>query len=96
MPMNVEDVFCSKIRMKILKILNNVGELNVSEIARRLKINYVSASRHLQTLEDEGIVQHKMFGRIRLYSMNELSQKAKAVQNLIGIWEHQDKKGKEM
>ena len=94
--MNVEDVFCSKIRMKILKILNNVGELNVSEIARRLKINYVSTSRHLQTLEDEGIVQHKMFGRIRLYSMNELSQKAKAVQNLIAIWEHQDKKGKEM
>jgi predicted transcriptional regulator len=96
MTMNVEDVFCSKIRMKILKILNNVGELNVSEIARRLKINYVSTSRHLQTLEDERIVQHKMFGRIRLYSMNESSQKTKAIQNLIGTWERQNKKEREI
>jgi predicted ArsR family transcriptional regulator len=87
--MKIEDVFCSKIRMKILTILNNVGELNVSEIARRLKINYVSASKHMQTLENEGIIQHKMFGRIRLYRLNEQSPKAKAVQNLIDVWEHQ-------
>jgi predicted transcriptional regulator len=89
--MKIEDVFCSKIRMKILTILNNVGELNVSEIARRLRINYVSASTHMRTLESEGIVQHKMFGRIRLYRLNEQSPKAKAVQNLIDVWEHRKK-----
>ena len=90
--MNVEDVFSSRIRMKILTILNNVGELNVSEIARRLRINYTSASKHMKILEDEGIIQHKMFGRIRLYRLNEQSSKTKAVQNLIDTWEHQDKK----
>lgn len=90
--MNVEDVFSSRIRMKILTILNNVGELNVSEIARRLKINYVSASKHMKILEDEGIIQHKMFGRIRLYRLNEQSSKTRAVQNLIDVWEHQNKK----
>jgi len=90
--MNVEEVFSSKIRMKILTILNNVGELNVSEIARRLKINYVSASKHMKILEDEGIIQHKMFGRIRLYRLNEQSSKTKAVQNLIEVWEHQNKR----
>jgi predicted ArsR family transcriptional regulator len=90
--MNVEDVFSSRIRMKILTILNKVGELNVSEIARRLKINYVSASKHMKILEDEGIIQHKMFGRIRLYRLNEQSSKTKAVQNLIDVWEHQNKK----
>jgi predicted ArsR family transcriptional regulator len=90
--MNVEDVFSSRIRMKILTILNNVGELNVSEIARRLKINYTSASTHLNILENEGIIQHKMFGRIRLYRLNEQSSRTKAVQNLIDVWEHQDKK----
>jgi predicted ArsR family transcriptional regulator len=90
--MNVEDVFSSRIRMKILTMLNNVGELNVSEIARRLKINYVSASKHMKILEDEGIIQHKMFGRIRLYRLNEQSSKTRAVQNLIEVWEHQNKK----
>jgi len=90
--MNVEDVFCSRLRIEILKILFNVGELNVSEIARRLRINYVSASKHLKILEDEGILQRKMFGRIRLYRVNEQSPKAKALQNLIDVWEHQNKK----
>jgi predicted transcriptional regulator len=90
--MNVEDVFSSRLRIRILKILFNVGELNVSEIARRLKINYVSASKQMKVLEDEGILQHKMFGRIRLYRVNEQSPKAKAVQNLIDIWEHQDRR----
>lgn len=28
--MNIEDVFCSKLRMKIPKILAQIGELNVS------------------------------------------------------------------
>jgi DNA-binding transcriptional ArsR family regulator len=88
--MNIEDVFSSKIRIKILKILVQMGELNVSEIARRLKVNYVTTSMHLKTLEDEGVVLHKMFGRIRLYRLNEHSAKAKAVQNLIDTWEHAD------
>jgi predicted transcriptional regulator len=90
--MNVEDVFCSRLRIEILKTLFNVGELNVSEIARRLRINYVSASKHLKILEDEGILQRKMFGRIRLYRVNEQSPKTKALQNLIEVWEHQNKK----
>jgi DNA-binding transcriptional ArsR family regulator len=90
--MNVEDVFSSRLRIKILKILFNVRELNVSEIARRLKINYISASKHLKILEDEGILQHKMFGRIRLYRVNEQSPKTKALQNLIDAWEQQNEK----
>jgi predicted transcriptional regulator len=90
--MNIEDIFSSKLRIKILKVLHNVGELNVSEIARRLNINYMSASKHMKILEDENILQHKHFGRIRLYRINEKSAKAKAVQNLIDTWQHQNNK----
>ena len=89
--MDVEDVFSSKLRMKILKILMQVGELNVSEIARRLGVNYNTTSKHLNVLEDEGILQHKVFGRIRLYRLNEHSPKAKGVQNLMEAWEHANK-----
>jgi CRISPR locus-related DNA-binding protein len=85
--MKVEDVFSSRLRMKILKVLMQLGELNVSEIARRLKVNYNAINRHLKVLEDEGLIQHKVFGRIRLYRLNEQSPKTKAVQNLIETWE---------
>jgi len=88
--MDVEDVFSSKLRMKILKVIAQVGELNVSEIARRLGANYEITSKHLKFLEDEGIIQHKVFGRIRLYRFSE-SPKARAVQNLVEVWEHANK-----
>jgi DNA-binding transcriptional ArsR family regulator len=85
--MDVDDVFSSKLRMKILKILVQVGELNVSEIARRLKVNYNTTRGHLKVLEDEGILQHKVFGRIRLYRLNEQSPKTRAIQKLVEAWE---------
>jgi len=85
--MNVEEVFCSRLRMKILRTIIQVGELNVSQIARRLRLNYTTTSRHLKVLEDEGILTHKEFGRIHLYRLNEHSLKAKAAQTLIEAWE---------
>ena len=90
--MSVEDVFSSRLRIKILKMLTQVGELNVSEIARRLSVNYNTTSKHLKVLEDEGILQHKVFGRIRLYRLNERSSKARALQNLMEAWEHANKR----
>jgi predicted transcriptional regulator len=89
--MDIEDVFSSKLRMKILKVVIQVGELNVSDIARRLRVNYETTNGHLKVLEDEGILQHKVFGRIRLYRLNENSSKARVVQSLIDAWEHANK-----
>jgi len=85
--MDIEDFFSSRLRMKILKILSEVGELNISGIARRLGVNYGTTNKHLKVLESEGIVQHKRFGRIRIYRLNQHSPKTKAIQNLLEIWE---------
>ncbi|MDH5374867.1 MAG: winged helix-turn-helix domain-containing protein [Candidatus Bathyarchaeota archaeon] len=89
--MQIENILGSRIRVKILKILAQVGELNVSEIARRLGVNYTTTSKHLKILEDEHILQHKVYGRIRLYRFNEHSPKAKAIQELMETWEHANK-----
>ncbi len=76
--------------MKILKLIARLGELNVSDIARRIGVNFTTTSRHLKVLEDEGILQQKVYGRIRLYRFNQASPKAKAVQNLLETWEKED------
>jgi predicted ArsR family transcriptional regulator len=73
--------------MKILKMLMQMGELNVSEIARRLRVNYETTNGHLKVLEGEGLLLHKMFGRIRLYRLNEASPRTRALQNLVESWE---------
>ncbi|MEM3577508.1 MAG: winged helix-turn-helix domain-containing protein [Candidatus Bathyarchaeia archaeon] len=85
--MSVENVLSSRVRIKILKILMKMGELNISEIARRLNVNYSTASQHLRILEGAGIVKQKTFGKIRLYRLNEQSPRVRALQNLIEVWE---------
>lgn len=85
--MEVEDVFSSKPRMKILKLIARLGTLNVSDIARRIGLNYSTTDKHLRLLEGEGILAQRTYGRIRMYRFNEASAKAKAVQKLIEAWE---------
>ncbi len=89
--MNIEDVFSSRLRMKIMRIVEQVGELNVSEIARRLRVNYKTVNDHLIVLEEEGLLKHKLYGRVRLYSLDERSPKTRAVRDLLQTWEHANK-----
>jgi DNA-binding transcriptional ArsR family regulator len=88
--MEIEEVFSSKPRMKILRLLARLGALNVSDIARRIKLNYTTTNQHLKLLEAEDILQHRVYGRIRMYRFNDGSPRSVAVQNLIETWE-QDK-----
>jgi DNA-binding transcriptional ArsR family regulator len=88
--MEIEEVFSSKPRMKILKIIARLGALNVSDIARRINLNYSTTNQHLNLLENEGVLKQKVYGRIRMYQFSTVSPRARAVQNLIEIWE-QDK-----
>ncbi len=85
--MELEEVFSSKPRMKILRLIARLGALNVSEIARRINLNYSTTNQHLKLLETEGILQQRVYGRIRMYRFNDSTPKAIAVQNLIETWE---------
>jgi len=61
--LGIEDVLCSKTRMKILSVL--VGsQLTSSEIAKSVGVNYASAAKHLELLEAEGILEHINFGYV--------------------------------
>jgi predicted transcriptional regulator len=73
--------------MRILKLLSRLGTLNVSEIAKRIGLNFSATNEHLLLLETEGVLVHRVYGRIRMYRFNEASAKAKAVQALIEAWE---------
>jgi len=84
--MSIEEVFSSKGRVKILRILAEIGELNISEIARRAGLNYATTNQHLQVLENFGLIQHKKFGRIRIFRFDEANSRAKMIKALIDTW----------
>jgi predicted transcriptional regulator len=85
--LTIEDVFSSKGRVKILRILAEIGELNISEIARRAGLNYATTNQHLQVLEHHMLVRHKTFGRIRIFRYNDDNPRARMIKQLIELWE---------
>ena len=90
--MTVEDVFSSRGRVRILRILSEIGELNISEIARRAGLNYTTTNGHLQVLEKAGLIRHKSFGRIRIFRFNEENVKARAIRDFMELWDQENKR----
>jgi len=86
--MELEEVLCSKPRIKILKLIYTLGQLNVSDIGRRLNLNYSATSDHIHILESEGLLELRTYGRVRMYRLSS-SEKAQAIANLIETWEKQ-------
>ncbi len=85
--MQIETVFSSKGRVRILRILAEIGELNISEIARRAGLNYATTNQHLKVLEDADLVRHKRFGRIRIFRYHEENPRAQMIKELMELWE---------
>jgi len=84
--MSIEDVFSSRGRVKIMRILVEIGELNISEIARRAGLNYATTNQHLEALENYGLIQHKKFGRIRIFRFNEANSQAILIKEMMEAW----------
>ena len=87
--MMIEDVFSSRGRVRILRILYEIRELNISDIARRAGLNYTTTNEHLQLLEKADLIRHKSFGRIRIFRLNETNVKIKAIIDLMDVWEQE-------
>lgn len=85
--MPIEDVLSSKGRVRILRILADIGELNISEIARRAGLNYATTNQHLKVLEEHQLVKHKKFGRIRIFRYNEENRRARMIKQLMELWD---------
>jgi DNA-binding transcriptional ArsR family regulator len=51
---SIEEIFSSKGRVKIIKILVEEGELNISEIGRRASLNHNTTLQHLNFLIETG------------------------------------------
>ena len=87
---NIEDIFCSRGRTKIIKLLALRDELNISKIVKLTRLNHLSVKNHLIFFKKINFVQEKKFGRIRIYRFKIENLKAKALKNLIEFWEDDD------
>jgi DNA-binding transcriptional ArsR family regulator len=83
--MELEDVFCSKLRMKILKLLYNLRQMKTADFQKRLGASYTATMQHLTLLEKEGVITQRLSGRTRFFRFAN-TLKAQAVQKLLEEW----------
>jgi len=88
--LNFEEVFCSKGRAKIIKVLSKNLELNISEIIKQTHLNHNDVKKHLKFLCQINFIQEKKFGRIYIYRFKDENFKANAITKLILLWENKD------
>ncbi len=65
--MEAEELLGSKGRIRVLQVLAESGELNISEVSRRTGLNYTSVERHLMKLKRMGLLREKRYGKIRIF-----------------------------
>jgi len=81
--MDIEEIFASRGRTRIIKTLIIEKEMNISELAKRTGLSYTSVNRHLEELKKKGVITEKRFGRIRIFKINEQNKVAKAIEEFI-------------
>ena len=64
---DAEDLLGSRGRIRVLRVLAESGELNISEVTRRTGMNYTSVERHLKRLKEMGLLSEKRYGKIRIF-----------------------------
>jgi predicted transcriptional regulator len=67
-------------------LLFQYGQLNTSDIMRKLGVNYKITVEHLELLESEGVVEHRNSGRTRFFRFAN-TLKARATVKLLEEWE---------
>jgi len=67
---DVEDLLGSRGRVRVLRVLSEWGELNITEVGRKAGLNYTSVQRHLEMLKEMGLIREKRYGKIRIFEVS--------------------------
>lgn len=75
----LEKLFSSRGRVKVLQVISERKELNISAIARLTRLNYATVLKHLDALKDLGVLEEKRFGKIRIFRLKRENRVAQLV-----------------
>ncbi|NVM05322.1 MAG: winged helix-turn-helix transcriptional regulator [Candidatus Helarchaeota archaeon] len=82
----LEEILSYKARIKIILLLVKVGELNITEIARRTNLNNKTCKEHLKYLTKVKVIQEKKYGKIRIYRLRVENPKIRSLTNFVQNW----------
>jgi len=68
----IEEVLGTPLRIRIILALWRMGEVNTTELAKRLETNYSQLTVHIRLLSSYGIVEERRIGRARLVKLKNV------------------------
>lgn len=84
--LSLTKVFSSPGRAKILQLLVEELELNITQICRRASVHHTSCVTHLKALCEMGFLEEKIFGNIKIYRFKTEDPNANALKKMIDLW----------
>jgi DNA-binding transcriptional ArsR family regulator len=84
--LQLERLFSSYGRTKVVTVMIESGELNISEIARRSGLSHTAAARHLEFMTKSGILSEKRFNRIRIFRVERGNPLVGILTRLVSDW----------
>jgi predicted transcriptional regulator len=79
----IAEVFSSKVRVKILKLLVERESLNITAIVRLTRLNHKIVKENLNYLVERGVVHEVCLGRIRAYRLNYANPVARVIRDIF-------------
>ena len=73
-------------RAKVLTVMLETGELNISEVTRRTGLSHSGTAKHLEYLTRSGILTEKRFNRIRIFRLDESNPLTGALARFYSDW----------
>ncbi|MFZ8793774.1 MAG: ArsR/SmtB family transcription factor [Acidilobaceae archaeon] len=81
--MELERLLASKGRVRILRILLNEGQVNISRLIRETGLHHRLVVKHLEELKRMGLVEERRYGRLRIYEINLRDPRVSALRDII-------------
>jgi len=81
--MTLEEIFSSKGRVKVLKLILRRGEVNLSTIIRETGLNYISVIKHLNYLKHYDIIEEINLGRVRVYRPKWVNPRVRYIEEML-------------
>ncbi|MEM0366793.1 MAG: winged helix-turn-helix domain-containing protein [Acidilobaceae archaeon] len=85
--MDIEELFSSRGRVRLLKILLKEGQSTITRLARETGLNHKKLIEYLEILKKHGIVEERRYGRLRLYEINYKNPRVSALREIFKMIE---------
>jgi DNA-binding transcriptional ArsR family regulator len=87
-PLAIERVFETSGKVKILLLLIDHEEMNISQIVRLSGLEHSSVQKHLKSLCDRHLLKEKRYGRIRIFALEDRNPYVVLLKRFFADWRH--------